>query len=284
MKILITGSVGNIGRNLINYLNNFPYHIIATGLKPHEQITGKKLKYRQLDILKKTEIEKIFSEEQPDTVVHLAGLTPELCQKDPQLAKLINIQGTRNIGNISAKYHIKKFIFSSTAAVYYQTKKVPVSESFKPKPSSIYGQTKLQAERELAKIAQKRNFSLAIMRIFNVYGPGLNNSLINKLQNSEKKRPVDIIDPKNFIRDYIHVSEVCKVIQLLLKPEWQGIKFFNVASGIPRSTESLIKELRKSGYKVYFRLIPGISTTFSIANINKLNKFLKYQPVKDLII
>tara|TARA_B110001450_G_scaffold241566_1_gene251151 strand:+ start:303 stop:1265 length:963 start_codon:yes stop_codon:yes gene_type:complete len=233
MKILITGSNGYIGSCLYNFLKKKRYKVFGLDKRiTNKFIIGKQFKCNLLDINKS---KKIIQKINPDIFIHLAGESTidNISNKKEYIDN--NVTVTKNLIKICKNLNIKKFIFSSTAAVYRQTN-LQIKENFKTKPSNIYGKTKLKCEKDLIAGFNKTNINLVIFRFFNVcsslYNVGENHEPETHLvplivQKYYEKKKLKIYG-KNFktkdktcIRDYIHIKDICfaflKCVNIKLK-------------------------------------------------------------------
>ncbi|WP_117232812.1 SDR family oxidoreductase [Vibrio maerlii] len=138
-KILITGAKGFFGTRFINrYQNEF-------------EIAG--LDVQQLDITDKSAVDTTFAEFKPDYVIHAAAIAvTDFCNKHPDVAHKVNVQGAINVAN-ACKANGSKLVFISTEQVFNGNEEAgPYSELDTPVPDTVYGQNKLEAERELKSI------------------------------------------------------------------------------------------------------------------------------------
>jgi UDP-glucose 4-epimerase len=150
-----------------------------------------------------------------DTVIHLAALTSvENSYGRPRKYYETNIVGTLHVIEAATQLGVKKFIFTSSAAVY--------AESLSP-----YGASKLVGERMLETIFPG---NWAALRLFNVYGEG-SKSVVDKFKHALLAGlPVDIYGDGLQTRDFIHVSQVCEVIAGLCSVSLPNSSF-DVGSG-----------------------------------------------------
>ena len=153
--ILITGSSGEIGKNLINYFNqetsstiiSLDLNPISTSEKVKEHITG--------SILDKKLLEDINQNFKIDEIYHLAAMLSTKAQQNPILANDVNVNGTLNLINLSINQIIcnkapVKFFFPSSIAVYGLDSRLnnnPIKESEYLNPKTIYGMNKLYCEQ-----------------------------------------------------------------------------------------------------------------------------------------
>ena len=181
MNILVTGGAGYIGTHIaVSLLENGHEVIIADNLynsdaeavKRIETITGKQVKFYEVDICDSDELEKIFKENRIESVIHLAGYKAvgESVEK-PLKYYRNNMLSTIALLETMEKYSVNNIVFSSSATVYGDPETVPVKEDAKTECFNPYGRTKLFIEEMLkdAAIANKE-LSVVILRYFNPIG------------------------------------------------------------------------------------------------------------------
>jgi len=142
MTYLVTGGAGFIGSHLVESLLEGGHRVIC--LDDFNPFYDPKIKRANLkkaslhanfrlvegDILDLLLLEKVFSENPIQVIVHLAaraGVRPSI--QEPLLYQEVNVRGTMNLLERAVKHHVKKFIFASSSSVYGGNKKVPFSES-----------------------------------------------------------------------------------------------------------------------------------------------------------
>ena len=301
-NILITGGAGYIGSHITEILIKTKKNIVivdnlSTGYK---KLIHPKAKFYKANILNKKIIRSILLKHKIDSIIHLAGsLIIELGEKNPIFYKKNNILGTKNLLLACEKTNVKNFIFSSTAAVYKDGASY-VSEKSPLHPKSIYGKTKLAAEKLIIKICKKNNINYGILRYFNIVGSspsgkiGLINTSDHLFKNLSrqtlKKNPIFKIygtDYKTFdgtcIRDFIHVSDIAEIHKkVLIKMDKSNIsKILNCGYGKGISVKQVVNEFKNYTNKNFkIRLLPkrkGDSKKIISLNIN-LKKFINWKP------
>ena len=194
MKILITGGAGYIGSHtIIEILENTNWEVIAVDNYSNssektyqriEKITGKKIKYYDIDLTDYALSEKVFQENKDIVgIIHFAAFksVPESVEK-PLLYYHNNLNSLINILKCQAKYNIPNLIFSSSCSVYGNLDELPVTENTPlNKPESPYSYTKQIGEKIVADFVKVNNNLKAIsLRYFNPVGAhksGLNGEL-----------------------------------------------------------------------------------------------------------
>ncbi|MGF1717438.1 SDR family oxidoreductase [Photobacterium chitinilyticum] len=138
-KVLLTGANGFFGTRFIKAYQH-QFDIYATDVE-------------QLDITDKEQVMATFAEVQPDYVIHAAAIAvTDFCNKHPDIARKVNIDGAVNVAEACRQYG-SKLVFISTEQVFNGNKEPgPYSETDIPVPDTVYGQNKLEAEGKLRTI------------------------------------------------------------------------------------------------------------------------------------
>ncbi len=188
MKILVTGGAGYIGSHIVKQLLNESkeYQItiidnLSTGFQETIDtliaLNPKRVKFIKEDLSNWNRIGEILKRERFDTIIHLAAsLIVSESIKLPHKYFLNNTANTKNLVEKSVKFGVKKFIFSSTAAVYGEPNEKEIiekgiDENYPKLPINPYGVSKLLSEEIIQDIAKlHKDFKYVIIRYFNVAG------------------------------------------------------------------------------------------------------------------
>ena len=211
--VSITGASGYIGSALTQELEKYPLKIIRISRK---QLTPKDgVEDWVLDLNKKSSWIKIVN--RSDIIFHLSGNTSIYdAEKDPKESLISTLFPIIQLINASKKLsRIPRVIFSSTATVYGLTEVLPVLETKRPSPITVYDLHKFFAEQQLL-VASSSNIIDAIsLRLANVYGPSPTESLSQDrgiLSKITKKRfalkNLQIYGNGDYLRDYIYIDDV----------------------------------------------------------------------------
>jgi len=235
-KILITGSSGLIGKNLVENLLA-EYNI--TGLSKGEK--NSKINHITKDISKITpkDFKNIFC------VIHLAAITDlKVCKDFPDQCITTNVLGTQKILE-AARENNCKVIYASTSHVYGIPKKLPINETASTSPTSIYAGSKLAGEILCESYHNQFDMDISIVRIFSVYGPESNNhyvvpNIVTQLKNSNIIKLGNI----NSRRDFIFISDVINAFRIILN-NINGFNIYNVGTEKSYSIKEICKKFEK---------------------------------------
>ena len=182
MAILLPGGAGYIGSHTAVELLNAGKEIVIldnfSNSKPEvlekiKKITGKDFKFYEIDYLDREKLEKVFKENNIEAVLNFAGYKAvgESVQKPIEYYEN-NISGALVLLDTMRKYGCKKFIFSSSATVYGEPEKMPITEDTPTGgTTNPYGTTKLFIEQILKDIYKSDNtWDICILRYFNPVG------------------------------------------------------------------------------------------------------------------
>ncbi len=172
MSILVTGGAGYIGSHVVSLLGDGNHDIIILD----NLTTGKKenILFGKLilgDVGDQSLLDEIFSNHLIEAVIHFAGsiIVPESVE-NPSLYYQNNTLNSFALIKTCVKYNVKKFIFSSTAAVYGTTEDGIASEETLTMPINPYGRSKLMTEWMLEDMARAHDIAYVALRYFNVAG------------------------------------------------------------------------------------------------------------------
>ncbi len=301
-NILITGGAGYIGSHISEILVKKQKKIVvvdnlSTGYK---RLINKKAKFYRSNILSTKKIRKIITKHRIDSIIHLAAsLSIGIGEKYPKIYYKNNVLGTKSVISACKNTSVKNLIFSSTAAVY-KDGYLKVSERSKISPKSVYGKTKLKAEKLITQKCKKYKINYGILRYFNIVGasPSGKIGLINKGDHlfknlsSEffKTKPIFKIYGNDYktkdgttIRDYIHVSDIAEVHHLVLEKidKFNISKILNCGYGTGLSVKNVINNfIQKTNKKIFIKKLPRRKGDMIkiVADVNKLKKFIKWKP------
>lgn len=277
MRILVTGGTGYIGSHTVVELIDNGYDVVVVDnfsnskpivLDKIKKITGKDIKFYELDVCDKEKLKVVFTENKIDAVIHFAGYKAvgESVSK-PLMYYRNNIDSTLSLLEIMSEFNVQKIVFSSSATVYGNPEILPIKENSRLSTTNPYGTTKLYIEKILKDLYISDNeWSIAILRYFNPVGAhksgligedpnGIPNNLmpyIVKVAIGELPylnifgNDYDTIDGTG-VRDYIHIVDLAKghikAIDYVLKNK--GIDYYNLGTGHGYSVLEMVNTFMK---------------------------------------
>ena len=302
MAILLPGGAGFIGSHTAVELLNKGREIVIIdnfsnstpkALEAIKKITGKDFKFYEMDYLDREKLEKVFEENNIEAVMNFAGYKAvgESVQKPIEYYEN-NISGALVLLDTMRKYGCKKFIFSSSATVYGEPEKMPITEDTPTGgTTNPYGTSKLFIEQILKDLyASDNSWDICILRYFNPVGAhesgligeepqGIPNNLmpyVVRVASGELKElsifgnDYDTPDGTG-VRDYIHVVDLAKghlAALNKLDKEGKGLYIYNLGTGTGYSVLDMVKSFEEiTGNKVPYKITqrrPGdIATCYS---------------------
>jgi UDP-glucose 4-epimerase len=309
MKILVTGGAGYIGSHTVKELvNNKHKVLIYDNLSSgHKEAVNAKAKLVVRDLADLDKLNKVFKSFKPEAVIHFAAFieVPESVE-NPGKYYYNNVCFGINLLEAMAKYKVKNIIFSSSAAVYGNPEKVPVSEDSDKNPINPYGQTKLMFEEILKDYDVAYGIKSVALRYFNAAGASASGEIGQDPKHFTHVIPIIIktalgefkeftIYGKDYptpdgtcIRDYIHVEDLARAHRLALDylKKQKKSNVFNLGKGKGNSNLELVncvKKIAGINFKVkYGPRRPGDPARL-IADAKKAAKELKWTPKYDRI-
>lgn len=301
--ILITGGAGYIGSHAVRQLKKAGFKTVILDnlvfghrefVEPDELITG--------DLSDKNLLNKIFSENRFDAVMHFAAYAyVGESVENPSKYYNNNVGGTLSLLDTMVAHNVKKFVFSSTCATYGEPVALPITEAHPQSPVNPYGQTKLIVEKILRDFDTAYGLKSVCLRYFNAAGADPNGGIGEDhtpethliplvLDAAAGIRPAITVFGYDYptedgtcIRDYIHVTDLADAHILALKylSDKQQSDFFNLGNG----TGFSVNEVITTAEKVTGKTVPVIrgqrragDPAVLIGSSEKARSLLGWQP------
>lgn len=217
MKVLITGSEGFVGSETQRY-----FHSQGIEVFKYDLMLG-------YDIRDPVQFYKVCEEWKPNVVLHLAAIARfSDADRDPKLAQEINVLGTKNVSEVCQKLHIP-LVFSSTGSVYMPILRAPpITEDFEARGNSIYGCSKLLAEKYVEECTPH-----IILRYAHLYGKekrghGLVGGYWDRIKRGLKPKLMG----GRQSNDFGYIKDIAKANYLAVTASWdKWQQIYNIGTG-----------------------------------------------------
>lgn len=243
MKILLTGSAGQIACGLIPILHKDGHKLVfvdplSGGSVENMKIDGKIPGPHYNVGAEDEKLANLLSNEEEgfDAIIHLGAISalPD-CESNPVEAIKVNVLGTANLLKYARKRGIPKFIFASTSAVYENNESEILTEDLEINPRLHYPLSKKICEELIMSYRQNYGMDITTLRFFNVFGPNgdrvrkhppIMQFLVTELL---KGTPPELSGDGEQRRDFVHADDVIKMLNLCLTSNANDT--FNVCTG-----------------------------------------------------
>ncbi len=288
MKILVTGGAGYIGSHTMVQLLNAGHDVVVVdnlsnskeeSLKRVREITGRDFLFYKADLCDRNALQDVFRNNAVDAVIHFAGLKAvgESVQKPLEYFSN-NVYGTLCLCDVMRENDVRKIVFSSSATVYGDPHKVPITEDFPLSATNPYGRSKLFIEEILRDIHVSDNaWDIILLRYFNPVGAHSSgkigedpNDIPNNLvpyisQVAIGKLEILSVFGNDYpthdgtgVRDYIHVVDLAiGHVRAIDKIESKtGTRVYNLGTGRGYSVLEMVEAFKKvSGREVPYKIV-----------------------------
>lgn len=224
-KVLVTGDRGYIGSVLVPFLLGRGYEVTgfdtdyySQSSDPHRTPPAYKTVRKDIRLIEQKDIDGV------DSIIHLSALSNDpMGNMDGALTEQINFRSTVRLGEMARESGVRRFLFSSSCSIYGISKEGIVTESSPVNPLTAYAQSKMNSEKELARLATP-NFFVGLMRNSTVYGYSpnfrddlvVNNLVVSAVLTGELKimsdgtpwRPlIDVRDLGTIFRKFLEIHD-----------------------------------------------------------------------------
>jgi len=265
-QILVTGGAGYIGSVVVDQLLERGFGVVvlddlSTG---HRQAVARGAGFVQGGIGNRELVDSLLQKERIEAIIHLAAfalVAESVAQPRKYVAN--NVTAARVLLDAAARAKVRRFVFSSSCAVYGHPPNVPITEDTPQQPVNPYGETKRDYERLLAEVAPKHGMGVVSLRYFNAAGA--------TEQRGEDHDPETHLIPNVFaaalgkrealdvygtdyptpdgtaIRDYVHVADIADAHLRALDVALDGgaAVAVNLGTGTGRSVREVVEAARR---------------------------------------
>jgi nucleoside-diphosphate-sugar epimerase len=292
-NILITGSTGFIGANLLRYLvyhYNAFFHIIIRNTSNMWRIKDllknkRNIKYYYIDLLDKNKLLKLFKTLRPEILYHCATYGMYLkTETDKERIYETNIKSLINLIVFSKDFLVQRFINTGTTSEY-GSKNEPMAEDMLLEPNNTYGCSKACATILASQLAKEYSLNLITLRLFSPYGYYEKGTrLIPTLMLNYINQKPPHLSSRTFVRDFTFIEDIISAyIQAIKKDNIEYGEIFNVGTGKQYSIEDVTRTIKKIADSniepVWDKKKPDqAEPKFWLADINKIKKLLNWVP------
>jgi len=265
-RVLVTGGAGYIGSVVVDQLLDRGYKVVILDdlSNGHRQAVARGASFIQGGVGNRELIEALFEAEGIESIIHLAAfaLVPESVAQ-PQKYVTNNVTAARVLLEAAVRAKVRRFVFSSSCAVYGHPAKVPITEDSPQAPVNPYGETKRDFERLLADVGPRNGMGVVSLRYFNASGATARlgedhdpetHLIPNVLAAALGKRAALEIYGTDYptsdgtaVRDYVHVTDIADAHLRALDVTLNGgsAVAVNLGTGTGRSVREIVEAARR---------------------------------------
>ena len=295
-QILVTGAAGFIGAEICSKLAGEGYRVIGldnlnslydTRLKSYrlnllQELPG--FRFIKADITDEDALESIFSNNQLDAVINIAGVPGvRLSVENPWLFVSSNTVGTLNLLDCCRRHDVKKFLQASTSSVYGDNAPYPTPESADTThPLQPYAVSKLASEQMCYAYHSLHGIDATVLRFFTVFGPcgRPDMAIFRFVKWIDEGQPVLVNGDGTQTRGFTYVEDIANGTLAALRHSF-GYEIFNLGGHESISINDLITKIEKLvGKKASIRYQPMMKAdmTANLADITKARAKLDWHP------
>ncbi|MDA8364164.1 MAG: UDP-glucose 4-epimerase GalE [Gammaproteobacteria bacterium] len=302
-NVLVVGGAGYIGSHMVKELLTSGYRVIVLDnlTRGHRELLPGG-QFIEGDLGDRRVLDAIFSQYRIDAVMHFAAfsLVGESVEQ-PLLYYRNNLARTIELLDSMICHGVRCFIFSSSAAVYGEPDKMPISEDHRCLPTNPYGATKLAVEHMLDDCARAHGLRYVSLRYFNAAGADASSAIGERhrpethliplvLQVATGERASVTIFGTDYptadgtcVRDFVHVSDLAQAHLLALQSLMAGAD--SAVYNLGNSTGYSVREVIEIARRVTGRRIPAAAAArragdppVLIADSTRARRDLDWQP------
>lgn len=252
MKALVTGGFGFIGSFLSQELYKGGWNVrildMQDKIKSNIEFNHDKLDYVDGDILDYATVSESLKD--IDLIIHLAAKHRFFGISENEFYK-VNVDGTKTILEAMSQNGINNIIFYSSVAVYGD-QPVPTDEKTKPQPNTLYGISKLEAEKLISNwVSENSDRNALIIRPTVVFGPRNKGNIYRLIRQIDKWLYIPVGKGEN-IKSVAYVGNLVAATLFLINKGFRGIEFYNYADEPHMSFNEIVGLI----YKFFERSAP----------------------------
>ncbi len=279
MKVLVTGGAGYIGSHMVDMLIRGGYEVViydslVTG---HRSAIHPQATFVEGDLLDQPKVQQLFKDHQFDGIFHFASyiVVPESMVKPFKYLR-DNYLAAANLLEAAAEHGVKRFILSSTAALFDKPETMPIKETERVQPGSPYGESKAMIERLLYWMDQIYGLKYCCLRYFNAAGAHPDGHIGEDHQPESHLIPIVLqvalgqrefvtifgddypTDDGTAVRDYVHIYDLATAHILAFEALADGrSRYFNLGNGRGYSVKEVVETARAvTGHAIPVKMGP----------------------------
>lgn len=262
MRVLVTGGAGYIGSVIVEELvaaGHTPvvYDSLAKG---HTAALLPGVAFVEGDVRDKDRVAQTLREHDVEAVIHMAALMEVADSvRRPELYFEVNVGGSISVLRAMIETGVRKLVFSSTAALYGDPEKLPITEEDRTQPTNPYGESKLIVEQMMRWIAPTHGLTCTALRYFNAAGASERNGEQHEpethliplvLRAAQQGTAIKVYGTDyptvdgTAVRDFVHVLDLAQAHLLALHRGEPGLRIYNLGSGNGYSVRQVIETAR----------------------------------------
>lgn len=246
MKILVTGSTGQVGSYLMDIGQEQGHQMRGLDIRPHHRWTEIVADVRDVEACS-------AAFKGVDAVIHCAAqIDVQASIKDPAADASTNVLGTINLLQACADSGVSRFVNVSSAAVYGNPESVPINEDHPLRPLSPYGASKAAAEVYARMFRELHSLEVVTARPFNIYSPRQDptnpySGVISKfVEATQRGEPPVIYGDGSQTRDFVHACDVASALLSFATGAAPRFEIMNLGTGHGVTIRTLAESMAKS--------------------------------------
>jgi len=255
--VLITGGFGYLGGRIAEHLLKSGYSVRIGTHRGNVASDESNSSYEivNLNLFDNKSLEEACHN--VSIVIHLAAMNAQSCAKEPKKACQVNTDGTSNLINAAIKENVDSFIYFSTAHVYGSPLEGSITENMRPSPHHPYASSHYLAEDYVINASKNKLINGVILRLSNAIGTPIHKNVncwmlvSNDLCKQVVTKKIMTVRSNAFLeRDFISISEVCRVVENINNNLSLKNGIFNLSSGSSLTLMNLAKLISKRSIEI----------------------------------
>mgnify|MGYP001602149299 CR=1 FL=1 len=292
-KFLVTGGAGFLGSHLCDQLLNQGASVVCVDDLSNGKLANishlknnRHFKFYRKDVNDLKQIKPVFKREWPNYVMHYAAMVGVKRTSENPLEVFKDIEGIKNILELSKSHKVKKMLFTSSSEVYGEPIKLPIAEDDTFNGKWPYALVKILGEKYFQAYYDTYGIPVTIVRFFNVYGPRQdfsNSGFVVSifLRNALAGKPLLIYGDGEQTRDFVYIEDNIRLTLKVFCHNQVSGRPMNIGSGHSMRIIDLAKAVKKKFPQVKILFKPARSKgeiKYRTPDVSFMKKMLKDEP------